>query len=167
MKKLTALISALALLLFLCACSSEAGVSESKSVSTQPPASQAVSKEPVQDTDPVKTPAGETDTPEQPSGEPSAAPSEDIETPEPSVSSETPAVEPTQALSADDLKAIAVSLIDHPVSELYDAIGQPLASDYTPSCVGDVASEDGELYYGGFTVYTVRTADREYVYDVL
>ena len=58
MKKLTALISALALMFLLCACSGEAGGTPSESVSQTPAASQAVSDGPIQNTeDPVETPA--------------------------------------------------------------------------------------------------------------
>ena len=137
MKKLTTLISILALLLFLCACSQAEGT-PSENVSQDPAASQAVSDGPVRDTGTPSTPAGETDTP-VPSGEPSA-----------------------------DLKAIALELSERraPVSELYDAIGEPSFSDYAPGCV-EPNSEDGELHYDGFVVYTVRTATQEYVYDVL
>ena len=155
MKKLTALISTLALLLSLCACSDPGTAgTESENVSQKPTASQAVSDEPSQtiaSSGTPSSPAGKTETPE-PSAEPSAAASET----------------PTQALSTDDLKAIAIELSERraPVSELYAAIGQPLATDYAPGCV-EPDSEDGELIYSGFTVYTVRTPDREYVYDVL
>ena len=60
MKKLTALISALALLLLLCACSDQAGGTPSESPSQTPAPSQAVSDGPVQDTDkPSVTPAAD------------------------------------------------------------------------------------------------------------
>ena len=192
MKKLTALISALSLLLVLCACSDPGAAGpESEEVSLEPASTQAVSEGPAQST--------------APSGEPSAAPTEEIETPEPGEGSEppsdavseapavtstpapaasqapaatsTPAVAPDPTPTAEpdptleptpaaDPKAVARGLIGHPVSELYAAIGRPLSSDYAPGCV-EPDSEDGELIYSGFTVYTVRTASREYVYDVL
>ena len=160
MKKLTALISVLALLLSLCACSSASEGTPSAGVSKDPAASQAVSDNPVQNSEPVDSPpsdpVNESDAPGS-GGEPSSFPA--VESDAPGTGGE---------LSSDERKAIAESLIDHPVSELYEAIGEPISSDYAPGCVGDVASEDGELIYDGFTVYTVRTADREeYVYDVL
>ena len=46
-----------------------------------------------------------------------------------------------------------------PVAELIEAIGEPVSSDYAPSCLGD--GEDGNLYYDGFTVYTYRDTDGE------
>ena len=67
--------------------------------------------------------------------------------------------------TAENLRDVAISLIDHDVSELYDAIGEPISSDYAPGCL-EPNSEDGELVYDGFVVYTVRTEEREYVYDV-
>ena len=174
MKKLTALISALVLLLSFCACTDQAGGTPSESTSPDPTASQAVNGGPVQNTDSVETPSAtpteKTDTPE-PSEEPSSAVSESPEvtsTPAP-----TPTVQPTQTptsepTSSADLKAIAIELSERraPVSELYAAIGQPISSDYAPGCL-EPDSEDGELIYDGFVVYTVRTATREYVYDVL
>ena len=58
------------------------------------------------------------------------------------------------------------TLIDAPVEELYEAIGQPEDSAYASSCLGE--GEDGELYYEGFTVYTYRDPDgSESVYDVM
>ena len=192
MKKLTALISALALLLALCACSGQAG-GTGEDVSPEPETTpQTASKESSQDTEPSEepeppaTPAEEDETP-TPSEEiqPAAAPSEasaTTSTPVPTATSKpaptpaptaapapTPAPTPTptpEPTPAADPKTVAMSLIGHSVSELYAAIGQPISSDYAPGCV-EPDSEDGELIYSGFTVYTVRTASREYVYDVL
>lgn len=181
MKKLTALISTLALLLTLCACSEQAGGTQSDNVSPEPgTASQAVSEQPTRDIQPSEAqgpsadPAEDTGSPEpseevQPSD---AVPETSAPTPTPAPAAtpepvSTPAPTPTpEPTPAGDLKAIAEGLIGHPVSELYAAIGQPIASDYAPGCV-EPNSEDGELIYNGFTVYTVRTATQEYVYDVL
>ena len=44
-----------------------------------------------------------------------------------------------------------------PLEDLIAAIGEPLSSDYAPSCLGE--GEDGNLYYDGFTVYTYRDVD--------
>ena len=139
MKKLTALCLTLILLLSLFACGGQAESTPSEAVSPD----QAASDGPVRDT-----------------AEPSAGLS--------SASEETATPEPSEGPSADDLKAIAIELSERraPVSELYEAIGEPSFSDYGPSCLDDGA-EDGELHYDGFVVYTVRTDTREYVYDVL
>ena len=164
MKKTTALISALALLLSLCACSGQAENMESESASPEPEISaQPVSEEPTHDTEPGEEPsndpAKETEAPEpsddaQPSD---AAPGTPSPTP-------APASEPTPAA---DPKTVAIELSARraPVSELYAAIGQPISSDYAPGCM-EPNSEDGELIYSGFTVYTVRTATQEYIFDV-
>lgn len=60
--------------------------------------------------------------------------------------------------------ALAKTCIDKPVAELYALIGQPISSDYAPSCMGE--GEDGNLYYDGFIVYTYREGDTESVYYV-
>ena len=163
MKKPTALISVLALLLALSACSGQVGGAPSQSVPPETEAvSQPVSQTPTQDIPPSETPepsAAPTEGPESPAPSEEVPPSDDV--PETSAPIQTP-----QPTPAADLKAIAESLINHPVSELYAAIGQPISADYAPGCV-EPGSEDGELVYDGFTVYTVRTATREYVYDVL
>lgn len=54
--------------------------------------------------------------------------------------------------------------IGRSASGLIAAIGQPLARDYAPSCLG--SGEDGELIYNGFTVYTYREGTTETVTDV-
>ncbi len=67
----------------------------------------------------------------------------------------------------EDLKAIALSLVDHPVQDLYDAIGEPTGeAEYASSCLVS-GGQDGTLPYDGFTVYTlVRPDGTETVYDV-
>ena len=205
MKKLTALISALALLLSLCACSTQAKGVEGSNAAPEPgAASQAVNEnqdiEPVED--PPVTPVAETrapepseepqpsssvpessapDAPPAPASEPAPKPAPASEPAPKPVPTPAPAPEPTPApepapepapapepepAPAADPKTTAQGLIGHSVSELYAAIGRPISSDYAPGCL-EPDSEDGELIYSGFTVYTVRTAAREYVYDVL
>ena len=78
--------------------------------------------------------------------------------------------EPTKAPPAvDEAKLEAArACIDHDVSELYAAIGEPLDASYVPSCLGiDRDAEDGELYYEGFTVLTYREGEKEIVWDVI
>ena len=194
MKKLTAFISALALLLSLCACSSQARGAEGEKILPEPgPAGQDVkgsssqNHEPVNDvpTAPVKeAKAPESSEEAQPSSsvpEASASGSEVPATPPASdtapvsTSKPEPAPEPVSApepppkpepTPAADPKVTAQNLIGHSVSELFAAIGKPISSDYAPGCL-EPDSEDGELVYSGFTVYTVRTATEEYVFDVL
>lgn len=107
---------------------------------------EAVRTAPVQ-TQPVEAPPALEPAPE----EAHAAPVE-----EPAAPAEKPAADP---------KATAANLVGRPVSELYAAIGQPVSSDYAPSCLVE-GGEDGELTYNGFTVYTVKDASGETVYDV-
>ena len=205
MKKLTALISALALLLALCACSGQAAGGAKSGDASPEPGSASYPMEEGQDAGaiPPVTPVVEPNAPK---------PDEEVQPPDTSeppadASAFDPAPEPPPALSSKpgptqrpsqtqrpdqtqkppqiqkpdqtqgsdpaeepapnaDPKATAQSLIGRPVSELYAAIGKPISSDYAPGCL-EPDSEDGELVYSGFTVYTVRTAAREYVYDVL
>ena len=180
MKKLAAPILWV-LLLSLCACSGQTGGTERETVSPEPEISaQEVSESPSQEVEPSlepsEDPAEETVEP-QPSEEVQPSPAAS-ETPAP-VPSSAPASEPTPTPTststptpepslAADPKAVAIELSKRraPVSELYAAIGQPNFSEYGPGCL-EPDSEDGELYYDGFTVYTVRTDAGEYVYDVL
>lgn len=189
MKKLTALIAALALLLSLCACSGQAGGPKGDNTSPEPgAASQSaggdVSQDVKPDEEPPVTPVAETRSPApseepQPSSSapeasaPEPAPAPDPVPAKPPVSAPAPAPESApvpapdpEPVPAADPKITARGLIGHPVGELYAAVGQPISSDYAPGCL-EPDSEDGELIYSGFTVYTVRTATREYVYDVL
>ena len=77
--------------------------------------------------------------------------------------------EETEAPASDRDTAIAeavqkaLKLKDRPVSELYDAIGEPDSEDAAPSCMGP--GEDVNLYYDGFTVYTYREGDKQTVVD--
>lgn len=129
--------------------------------------------------EPDEEPVVEENTASQPPQEPAEDPTEAEPQPEPAPESQpepqpgTQPEEPTKPadppaeeteLTSAEKKAIAVSLVDHPVSELYAAIGEPISSDYAPSCLID--GDDGILEYDGFTVYTERGADYETVYDV-
>ena len=77
--------------------------------------------------------------------------------------------EETEAPLSDREAAIAeavkkaLKLKDRPVSELYDAIGEPDSEDAAPSCMGP--GEDVNLYYDGFTVYTYREGEKQTVVD--
>lgn len=77
-----------------------------------------------------------------------------------------PEPETGSTASPAEQKAIAEGLIGRPVSELYAAIGEPLAADYSPSCL-DLDSDDGELTYDGFVVYTEGAPNNETVYAVI
>lgn len=97
-------------------------------------------------------PAEVTEEPAAGSVEPveeSAPPAE--ESVAPAEESEAPAEEEPSPLEA------AKELEGAPLEDLIAAIGEPLSSDYAPSCLGE--GEDGNLYYDGFTVYTYRDVD--------
>ena len=84
----------------------------------------------------------------EPAAEPSAAPEESEA---PAEESEAPAEEEPSTLEA------AKAFEGAPLEDLIAAVGEPLSSDYAPSCLGE--GEDGNLYYDGFTVYTYRDVD--------
>lgn len=69
----------------------------------------------------------------------------------PAEESEAPAEEEPSPLEA------AKAFEGAPLEDLIAAVGEPLSSDYAPSCLGE--GEDGNLYYDGFTVYTYRDVD--------
>lgn len=71
--------------------------------------------------------------------------------------------EESSEATANDAKALAESCIDKSVTELFDLIGEPESSDYAPSCNGGEGAEDGNLYYDGFIVYTLKEGDIETV----
>ena len=96
-----------------------------------------------------------------PSAEPSTAPSA-----EPSAA--PTAVLPDEALKPDVTEApavkeealqIAKSFEGKDLSELVAVLGEPLSSEYGPSCLGD--GKDGELKYDGFIVYTTQKGSAE------
>lgn len=107
---------------------------------------------------------GKTETP-APTAEPAPA-----VTPAPTaepVPEPTPAVETTDVGMSEepDLYTVAKGFEGKSLSELIAAIGEPLSSDYAPSCLG--SGEDGLLEYDGFAVYTYREGDTERVDTVL
>ena len=93
-----------------------------------------------------------------PAGEAPAAEAE-----EPAEANEEAKEEPAP-LTEEEVLAVAMEYIGRPVDELIAVIGEPEDRDYAPSCMGD--GEDGNLYYGGFIVYTYRENGEETVQDV-
>ena len=64
-----------------------------------------------------------------------------------------------------ELIAKILAMRDQPVQDLYDLIGEPVGSDYSPSCL-ITGGQDGQLYYDGFTVYTLVSRDgTETIFD--
>ena len=138
MKKNTAIILSLFLILTLCACSS-----------SQTPAAEAAKDSPAE----TASTAEVTQIAEVQS-EPEAA-----------ESTEEAAQEAVQEDVSNELYETALNFIDKDVSQLIDAIGEPTGTDYMPSCMGD--GDDGELYYDGFYVATYREGNEETVIDVI
>lgn len=59
----------------------------------------------------------------------------------------------------------AQELVGASVEELYAAIGEPTETQYAASCLEDNA-EDGMLFYEGFYVWSLRTAEEEIVHAI-
>ncbi len=71
---------------------------------------------------------------------------------------EEPKLTPAEAV------ALALTYVDQDISRLVAVLGEPVSSDYAPSCLG--AGEDGNFYYDGFIVATYRDeSGKEVVYD--
>ena len=100
---------------------------------------------------------------EQPATTPETETTAPQQTTEAPTETTTEAPSETTGEAAQDKKALAESCIDKSVEELYALIGQPNSSDYAPSCAGEEGAEDGNLYYDGFTVYTLKQGDSETV----
>lgn len=88
-------------------------------------------------------------------------PTEPVETTTAPTVTTTTATQPTTE-PAEDTFALAESCIGKSVDELIALIGEPESKDYAASCLVE-GGEDGNWYYGGFTVYTLRTEDGETV----
>lgn len=63
-----------------------------------------------------------------------------------------------------DKRELAETMVGKSMSELIELIGEPLSSDYAPSCLGP--GEDGEHHYDGFIVYTYREGDMERIDEI-
>lgn len=59
----------------------------------------------------------------------------------------------------------AQKLVGASVEDLYATIGEPTETQYAASCLEDNA-EDGMLFYEGFYVWSLRTAEEEIVHAV-
>lgn len=72
-----------------------------------------------------------------------------------------------EAAEATDTSAYETALeyIGLTVEELYEAIGEPTEAQYAASCLQENA-EDGQLFYDGFYIWSLRTEDSEIVYQV-
>lgn len=142
MKKLFAILMACLLLVTLVACGAPA-------------------EEPTPDPEPEAAPV----VPEEPEEEEPAEPEEPVveepETPvekEPAEEPEEPAEEPpVEEEPAGPTVEDALAFVDQPLSDLIEAIGEPLEEYYEYSCSGP--GDDGLLTYDGFIVFTYREPD--------
>ena len=91
------------------------------------------------------------------------APSQPAETAVPSATLPDAGLEPAGEPTPFE---IAQEYIDRPLEELIDAIGEPLSSDYVPSCLIQ-GGQDGILQYDGFWVSTIKDGNMETVNAVL
>ncbi len=94
-------------------------------------------------------PAAETEAPAESAAPTAALPDAGLE----------PAGEPTPFEIAQDY-------IDRPLEELIEVLGDPVSSEYGPSCLVQGA-EDGMHQYEGFFVSTLKEGDMETVKDIL
>ena len=100
---------------------------------------------------------------------PAAETQKPVQTPE----VQTAAPEPVETAQPDDTGfddekyQIALGLVGEVVEELYKAIGYPEFQDYGPSCLGKPGSEDGQLEYEGFSVFTLVEDGVETIVEVL
>ena len=96
-----------------------------------------------------------------PSADPSAAPTaEPSATPSASLPDEALKPDVTEAPSPEEEAfALAKSFEGKDLSELIAVLGEPLSSEYGPSCLGN--GKDGELKYDGFIVYTTQQGSAE------
>ena len=70
-------------------------------------------------------------------------------------------LEPAEAV------AKILEMKDQPVEDLYDLVGEPNSSEYSSSCLV-MGGKDGQLFYDGFTVYTLVQPDgTETIYDAI
>ena len=185
MKKLTALLLALALGLSLTACGGTTDTpdkeTDSKTDTAQTDQSAQTGADDKDKTEDKQEAASKDDTATQepqapaqsaPSQTPSqpaqstttTAPSQTPAASAPAVKPETntpapapaPAPEPAKPTAADASKYIGST-----ASALQGAIGAPSSKSYSPSCMGD--GEDGVWTYDGFSVYTYRENGTETV----
>ena len=66
---------------------------------------------------------------------------------------------PEAPTAKEEALQIAKSFEGKDLSELVAVLGEPLSSEYGPSCLGD--GKDGELKYDGFIVYTTQKGSAE------
>lgn len=81
--------------------------------------------------------------------------------------SEEPAVAPDAEETPDTAEIVAriLEMQGQPVEDLIDWLGEPESREYSSSCLVE-GGQDGQLCYDGFTVYTLVQPDgTETIYD--
>ena len=102
---------------------------------------------------PSAPPAASAEPTPAPSAEPTPAPSAAL--PDAGLKPDVP-----ETLSpAEEALKTAKSFEGKDLSELIAVLGEPLSSEYVPSCLGN--GQDGELKYDGFIVYTTQQGSAE------
>ena len=155
------LLAALCLLcaLLLIGCGSSAPAATPAPAETAAPAESAAPAEteaPAPEASPVPSAeASEAGTEPEPSTEPAA------KLPDAGLVQDT-----ADSSNNDELFEIAQTYTEKPVSELIAAIGEPISSAYAGFSCLVPGGDDGELYYDGFVVSTVKSGDSETVIDV-
>lgn len=150
-KRLFAIL--LACLLLVCtACGAPA---EEPTPEPEPEAAPVLPEEPVEEPVEPEAPVEEepVEEPEEPvEEEPAEEPEEPAEEPE-EPAEEPPVEEEPAGPTVED----ALAFVDQPLSDLIEAIGEPLEEYYEYSCSGP--GDDGLLTYDGFIVFTYREPD--------
>ena len=153
MKKLFAILMACLLLVTLVACGAPAEEPEAAAPKApyNPEAEEKAQEETPAEPEPVPEEPAEQEEPAEPV-EPTE-PEEPVEE-EPEEPAEEPPVEEEPACpTVED----ALAFVDQPLSDLIEAIGEPLEEYYEYSCSGP--GDDGLLTYDGFIVFTYREPD--------
>lgn len=142
-KRLFAILMA-CLLLVCTACGAPA---EEPTPEPEPEAAPVVPEEPEEEEPAEEPPVAE---------EPVEEPEEPVEE-EPAEEPEEPAEEPVEEAPVGPTVEDALAFVDQPLSDLIEAIGEPLEEYYEYSCSGP--GDDGLLTYDGFIVFTYREPD--------
>ena len=115
---------------------------------------------PVESAAPAETEAPAAETPES-DAEPEPSTEPEAKLPDAGLVQDT-----ADSSNNDELFEIAQTYTEKPVSELIAAIGEPISSAYAGFSCLVPGGDDGELYYDGFVVSTVKSGDSETVIDV-
>lgn len=137
--------------LLLIGCGSSAPAATPAPTGTEAPAESAA---------PAETEAPAAETPES-DAEPEPSTEPEAKLPDAGLVQDT-----ADSSNNDELFEIAQTYTEKPVSELIAAIGEPISSAYAGFSCLVPGGDDGELYYDGFVVSTVKSGDSETVIDV-